>query len=55
MEAIVWFGSFVASLILLMALRVPVAVGMGLIGIAATWMFVSSGAVSQLANIAYSQ
>lgn len=55
MEAIVWFASFVASLILLMALRVPVAVGMGLIGIAATWIFVSGGAVSQLANIAYSQ
>jgi C4-dicarboxylate transporter, DctM subunit len=28
---------------------------MGLIGIAATWIFVSGGAVSQLANIAYSQ
>lgn len=38
-----------------MAVRVPVAVGMGLIGIAATWIFVSGGAVSQLANIAHSQ
>ena len=55
MEALVYFGAFVASLILLMAVRVPVAIGMGLIGIAGTAAFVSTGALSQLANIAFTQ
>lgn len=55
MEAILWFGSFVASLIILMAFRVPVAISMGLIGMAGTATFVSAGAVSQIANIAFTQ
>ncbi len=55
MEAILWFGSFVASLIFLMAFRVPVAISMGLIGMAGTATFVSAGAVSQIANIAFTQ
>ena len=40
MEAILWFLSFVGALMLLMAFRVPVAVSMGLIGIAGTAAFV---------------
>lgn len=55
MEAILWFLSFVGALILLMAFRVPVAVSMGLIGMAGTAVFVSTGAVSQIANIALTQ
>src|SRR5690606_38268925 len=55
MEAVLWFGAFVLALILLMALRVPVAVSLGLIGTAGTAAFVSTGAISQLANIAYTQ
>jgi C4-dicarboxylate transporter, DctM subunit len=50
-----WFASFVAALLILMAIRVPVAVSMGLIGIAGTAAFVSTGAISQLANIAFTQ
>lgn len=55
MEAVLWFLSFVGALTLLMAFRVPVAVRMGLIGMAGTAAFVSTGAVSQIASIAYSQ
>lgn len=55
MDALLWFMSFVGSLILLMAFRVPVAVSMGLIGMAGTALFVSTGAVSQIANIALTQ
>jgi len=55
MEAILWFTSFVAALIVLMAFRVPVAISMGLIGIAGTAVFVSPAAVIQLANITFSQ
>ena len=55
MEAILWFLSFVGALMLLMAFRVPVAVSMGLIGIAGTAAFVSTGAISQLGNIAFTQ
>lgn len=55
MDAMLWFASFVAALILLMAFRIPVAISMGLIGVAGTATFVSTGALSQLANIAYTQ
>ena len=55
MEAVLWFLSFVAALIFLMAFRVPVAVSMGLIGTIGTVLFVSTGAITQIANVAYTQ
>lgn len=55
MISLLWFAAFVAALILLMALRIPVAVSMGLIGMAGTMAFVSPRAVVQIANLAYSQ
>lgn len=53
--SLLWFGAFVVALVLLLALRIPVAVSMGLIGIAGTSLLVSPAAVVQLANVAYSQ
>lgn len=53
--SLVWFGAFAGALVLLLALRIPVAVSMGLIGIAGTMAFVSPAAVVQIANLAYSQ
>jgi C4-dicarboxylate transporter DctM subunit len=55
MDAFFWFLAFVGALILFMSTRTPVAVGMGLIGIVGTASVVSTGALIQLANIAYSQ
>lgn len=55
MEALLWFSAFIGALIFLLALRIPVAVSMGLIGIVGTAAFVSPRAVVQIANIAYSQ
>ena len=55
MISLLWFAGFVAALIFLMALRIPVAVSMGLIGMAGTMAFVSPRAVVQIANLAYSQ
>ncbi|MCB1387771.1 MAG: TRAP transporter large permease subunit, partial [Rhodobacteraceae bacterium] len=55
MIPLLWFAAFVAALIFLMALRIPVAVSMGLIGMAGTMVFVSPRAVVQIANLAYSQ
>jgi len=55
MEALLWFSAFIGALIFLLALRIPVAVSMGLIGIVGTATFVSPRAVVQIANIAYSQ
>lgn len=55
MDALLWFVAFIGALIFLLALRVPVAVSMGLIGIVGTAVFVSPRAVVQIANIAYSQ
>lgn len=55
MEALMWFSAFIGALIFLLALRIPVAVSMGLIGILGTAVFVSPKAVVQVANIAYSQ
>ncbi|SDO77033.1 C4-dicarboxylate transporter, DctM subunit [Lutimaribacter pacificus] len=55
MDASLWFAAFIGALTLLLALRIPVAVSMGLIGIAGTAVFVSPRAVVQIANIAYSQ
>ncbi|MZR12194.1 TRAP transporter large permease subunit [Maritimibacter sp. DP07] len=55
MEALLWFSAFVGALVFLLALRIPVAVSMGIIGIAGTAAFVSPRAVVQIANIAYSQ
>jgi C4-dicarboxylate transporter DctM subunit len=54
-EAVLWFVSFIGALIVLMTFRVPVAVSMGLIGMIGTAAFVSTGAVSQIANIALTQ
>ena len=54
MEALLWFGAFIGALVFLLSLRIPVAVSMGLIGIAGTAIFVSPRAVVQIANIAYS-
>ncbi len=55
MEALLWFCAFIGALVLLLSLRIPVAVSMGLIGILGTAVFVSPRAVVQIANIAYSQ
>ncbi len=55
MEALLWFLAFVGALVLFMATGAPVAVGMAAIGIIGTLVFVSSGALAQLANIAFSQ
>ncbi|WP_370284941.1 TRAP transporter large permease [Pseudooceanicola nanhaiensis] len=55
MEALLWFSAFIGALVFLLALRIPVAVSMGLIGILGTAIFVSPRAVVQIANIAYSQ
>jgi len=55
MIPLLWFAAFVAALIFLMALRIPVAVSMGLIGMAGTAAFVSPRAIVQIANLAYSQ
>lgn len=53
--SLLWFAAFAGALALLLALRIPVAVSMGLIGIAGTMAFVSPAAVVQIANLAYSQ
>ncbi|MGK9055316.1 TRAP transporter large permease [Neorhizobium petrolearium] len=53
--ALLWFGAFACALVFLLALRIPVAVSMGLIGIVGTMAFISPAAVVQLANVAYSQ
>jgi len=53
--SLLWFGAFVLALIFLLALRIPVAVSMGLIGILGTATLVSPAAVVQLANVAYAQ
>ncbi|MCO5161357.1 MAG: TRAP transporter large permease subunit [Mesorhizobium sp.] len=53
--SLLWFAAFAGALVLLLALRIPVAVSMGLIGIAGTMAFVSPAAVVQIANLAYSQ
>jgi C4-dicarboxylate transporter DctM subunit len=53
--ALLWFAAFAGALVFLLALRIPVAVSMGLIGIAGTMAFVSPAAIVQLANVAYSQ
>jgi len=50
-----WFAAFVVALMLLLALRIPVAISMGLIGMAGTYAFVSPDAVVQIANLAYSK
>lgn len=55
MTALVWFVAFVAALIVLSALRIPVSMALGIIGIAGTAAFVSPSAVAQIANIAYDQ
>ncbi|MFO0986447.1 MAG: TRAP transporter large permease [Alphaproteobacteria bacterium] len=55
MDAFLWFAVFICALIVFMAMRVPVAVGMGLIGIVGTWLFVSPQAVGQIGAIAFSQ
>ncbi len=55
MDAFLWFLAFIGALLLFMATRAPVAVGMGLIGVVGTVVFVSTGALTQLANIAFSQ
>ena len=39
MDASLWFAAFIGALTLLLALRIPVAVSMGLIGIAGTAVF----------------
>jgi len=53
--SLIWFGAFAVALVLLLALRIPVAVSMGLIGIAGVAAFVSPAAVVQLANVAFAQ
>jgi len=55
MDAFLWFLAFIGALILFMATRAPVAVGMGLIGALGSVAFISTGALTQLASIAYSQ
>jgi len=55
MEAFLWFLAFIGALLLFMATRAPVAVGMGLIGALGSVTFISTGALTQLASIAYSQ
>src|SRR6185436_2045646 len=55
MEAFLWFGAFIGALIAFMAVRVPVAVGMGLIGVIGTWAFISPYAIGQIGAIAFSQ
>ena len=55
MDAFLWFLAFIGALLLFMATRAPVAVGMGLIGVLGSIAFVSTGALTQLASIAYSQ
>ena len=55
MDAFLWFLAFIGALLLFMATGAPVAVGMGLIGALGTVAFVSTGALTQLASIAYSQ
>lgn len=55
MDALIWFVAFIGALVFLLALRIPVAVSMGLIGIVGTAIFVSPRAVIQIANISYSQ
>ncbi len=55
MISLLWFAGFVLALIALLTLRIPVAVSMGLIGMAGTMAFVSPRAVVQIANLAYSQ
>ncbi len=55
MDAFLWFLAFIGALLLFMATRAPVAVGMGLIGALGSIAFISTGALTQLASIAYSQ
>ncbi len=55
MDAFLWFAAFILALIAFMAMRVPVAVGMGLIGILGTWAFISPYAIGQIGSIAFSQ
>lgn len=55
MDAFLWFLAFIGALLLFMATGAPVAVGMGLIGAIGTVAFISTGALTQLASIAYSQ
>lgn len=53
--AFIWFSAFVVALVFLLSLRIPVAVSMGLIGMAGTAVLVSPAAVVQIASVAYSQ
>jgi len=55
MDAFLWFLAFIGALLVFMATRAPVAVGMGLIGALGSVAFISTGALTQLASIAYSQ
>ena len=49
------FAGFIVLLIALMITRAPVAVVLGIIGIVGTAAFVSTAALQQIANIAYTQ
>src|SRR5262245_24576684 len=55
MASFAGFAGFVVLLTALMITRAPVAVVLGIIGIVGTAVFVSTAALQQIANIAYTQ
>jgi C4-dicarboxylate transporter, DctM subunit len=55
MTSFATFAGFIVLLIALMITRAPVAVVLGIIGIVGTAAFVSTAALQQIANIAYTQ
>jgi C4-dicarboxylate transporter DctM subunit len=55
MASFAGFAGFIVLLIALMITRAPVAVVLGIIGIVGTAAFVSTNALQQIANIAYTQ
>lgn len=55
MTALIIFICFVFALLVLVTFRIPVAITLGLIGLAGTSVFVSPRAMVQIANITYTQ
>ncbi|MBM3486342.1 MAG: TRAP transporter large permease subunit [Alphaproteobacteria bacterium] len=55
MEGYAGFAVFIAALMIFLATGTPVAVAMGLLGVAGAALFVSTDAIRQIATIAFSQ
>lgn len=55
MEALYGFAVFMGALIVVLATGAPVAVATGLLGVLGVYLFLPPAAMSQLANIAFSQ